>query len=231
MTLHPLDRPIWNALSSGWAHLAQGDNRALRVDPAYGPFGAAAGDSPDAQAALAALIPPAGELWIVEREPAAPPPGATVVREARLVQMVAQQIEGDTTLDPILLGEADAADMLDLALMTRPGPFHPLTHRFGRFIGIREHGQLIAMAGERMRLPGLAEVSGVCTHPDYRGRGLAGGLMRLVARRMLAQGETPFLHAYAANKGAISLYVALGFQVRTELAVTVIAPSDAEGLR
>jgi ribosomal protein S18 acetylase RimI-like enzyme len=220
MTAHLLDRPIWNTLASGWAHLAQGDARAGRVDPDYGPFGAAAEGN---EAALTGLIPEGGELWIVERSPLAPPPGAMIVREAVLVQMVADGILGDVTLEPILLGEADATEMRDLALMTKPGPFHPLTHRVGRFIGIREGGRLIAMAGERMRAPGFAEVSGVCTHPDFRGRGLAGGLMRLVALRMLAQGETPFLHAYAANTGAIGLYETLGFRVRAEMHVTIIA--------
>src|SRR3546814_1013814 len=89
--------------------------------------------------------------------------------------------------------------MRALALMTRPGPVLPLTHRLGRFIGIREQGRLIAMAGERMRMPGFAEVSGVCTHPDHRGRGHAKRLMRIVAKAMLERGETPFLHAYAAH--------------------------------
>ena len=120
------------------------------------------------------------------------------------------------------LDEADAPDMLALALLTRPGPFRARTHRLGRFIGVREEGRLIAMAGERMRMPGYAEVSGVCTHPDFRGRGLAGRLMRQVMQTMQARGETPFLHAYASHENTIALYRTLGFEVRAELPMRVL---------
>jgi predicted GNAT family acetyltransferase len=78
------------------------------------------------------------------------------------------------------------------------------------------------MAGERMKPDGFTEVSGVCTHPDWRGRGYAGGLMRLVARRILARGETPFLHAYATNEGAIALYRSLGFAIRRQVTATIL---------
>ncbi len=121
-----------------------------------------------------------------------------------------------------MLDEGDAADMRALSLLTRPGPFGPLTHRLGRFVGVRDHGQLVAMAGERMRLPGFTEVSGVCTHPDFRGRGLAGALMRIVMQAMLDRGETPFLHAYAAHDRTIALYETLGFAVRARLPMTVL---------
>jgi predicted GNAT family acetyltransferase len=78
------------------------------------------------------------------------------------------------------------------------------------------------MAGERMRMPGLCEVSGVCTHPDHRGRGLAGALMSIVAERIIACGETPFLHSYAHNEGAIALYESLGFRIRTNVELTIV---------
>ena len=80
----------------------------------------------------------------------------------------------------------------------------------------------MAMAGERMKPTGFTEVSGVCTHPDHRGRGYAGALMRVVAARILARGEMPFLHAYASNTGAIGLYESLGFALRREIAMTVL---------
>jgi predicted GNAT family acetyltransferase len=122
-----------------------------------------------------------------------------------------------------LLGDADAAGMLALANLTRPGPFFSHTHQLGRFIGIRQDGRLVAMAGERMQPQGFTEVSGVCTHPDFRGRGFAGGLMRLVAQAILARGDTAFLHVYADNAGAIALYESLGFRIRAAVTMTVIA--------
>jgi predicted GNAT family acetyltransferase len=87
---------------------------------------------------------------------------------------------------------------------------------------VRHEGRLIAMAGERMRMQGYCEVSGVCTHPDFQGRGLAGALMSIVAGRIIERGETPFLHSYAYNASAIALYESLGFRIRAEIGLTVL---------
>lgn len=222
--IHPLDHPIWHSLAHGWSALAQGDDQARRIDPLHGPFGAAADESDASRQALAALVQPDDELWLLGRDAILAPPGLTVARTATLAQMVAQTIDPATTAAPewVVLGEADAADMLELALLTKPGPFRSHTHRLGRFIGVRAEGRLIAMAGERMRMPGFTEVSGVCTHPEWRGRGLAGALMRVVMQVMLDRGETPFLHAYAAHDKTIALYRTLGFEVRTQMPMMVV---------
>jgi predicted GNAT family acetyltransferase len=111
--------------------------------------------------------------------------------------------------------------------LTRPGPFFAKTHLLGRFVGVRIGGRLVAMAGERLQGPGFTEVSGVCTHPDFRGRGLAGGLMRVVMGRILARGELPVLHVYTSNTGAVALYRTLGFAVRREVTMSVLRRPDA----
>jgi predicted GNAT family acetyltransferase len=118
------------------------------------------------------------------------------------------------------LADADAPAMLALATLTVPGPFFSETHRFGGFIGVKQDGVLVAMAGERMRVPGATEVSGVCTHPAHRGRGHANALIRAVAGRILARGEVPFLHVYATNTPAIALYQSLGFTLNRVVTMT-----------
>ena len=125
----------------------------------------------------------------------------------------------------IIATEADAPEMLALATLTKPGPFFDKTHRLGDFIGVKRDGRLIAMAGERMKPAGFTEVSGVCTHPDFRGQGLAGGLMRIVTERILARGEQALLHAYADNTGAIALYETLGFSIRSPVSVILTGPN------
>jgi len=213
---HPLDRPVLSALTTRWAPLAEGDARAWRLGRDYGVFGAAVDRSPESLAALAALVPEDGELWTVEHDDWPAPPETRFLRQAACVQMVCDAL---TSADPpdfviVDLTEDDAPAMYELATLTKPGPYVAHTNRLGDFIGVKEGGRLIAMAGERMKMPGLSEVSGVCTHPDHRGRGYAGALMRIVAVRMLARGETPWLHAYATNTGAIALYESLGFRRR-----------------
>ncbi|MDP5280319.1 GNAT family N-acetyltransferase [Sphingomonas sp. DG1-23] len=222
--VHPLDRPAWTALQTTQSQLARGDGAALRYDPDYAIFAATADHEPASLAALGALIGATGPAIVLQKDPLPPVPGTTVAKHRMGVQMAAETLTGERDLDFLELGDADAAEMLTLATLTEPGPFFARTHRLGGFIGIRDQGRLVAMAGERMKPEGFTEVSGVCTHPDQRGRGYAGGLMRVAAARVLARGETPFLHAYADNRGAIALYESLGFRVRCEVNVTVLEP-------
>ena len=219
---HSLDRPVWTALTGRQAEFAAGDARALRYRPEINILAAAVDASPEALAALAALVPPGGKIATVEADETAVPPGLVVAKQAMLVQMFAEQPASPEPVDHLDLADADAHEMLALATLTEPGPFVEATHRLGDFIGIRVDGRLVAMAGERMRAPGLTEVSAVCTHPDWRGHGLAGKLMRVVMARIVARGEIPFLHSYASNAGAIALYEKLGFRVRREVIATFL---------
>ncbi|WP_084690905.1 GNAT family N-acetyltransferase [Sphingomonas sp. SRS2] len=223
MASHPLDRPIWNALNGRHRDLAHGGPLACRYLPDISPFAAACDASPESQAALAQLISPDCIVALLEAGEIAIPEGTVLEKRATGVQMVARNLqpaEIDERVRP--LGDADAPDMLALATLTEPGPFLASTHRFGGFIGIRENGRLAAMAGERIKPDGFTEVSGVCTHPDFRGKGYAGLLSRIVATRIEARGETPFLHAYADNTGAIRLYESLGFAIRCDVTVLVL---------
>jgi ribosomal protein S18 acetylase RimI-like enzyme len=217
---HPLDCPIWSALTTRQAGLATSDGplaRRFRED--IGPFAAAADTSAAAVAALAALAHADDDMSLLERAPPPPPAGIALKMSAPGVQMVATAFTSggrrDAAIEP--LGDADADDMIALAALTRPGPFRAATHTLGRFVGIRDNGRLVAMAGERLQPAGFVEVSAICTHPDYRGRGYAAALTRAVGDRILAEGATPFLHAYASNTGAIALYRLLGFELRCEV--------------
>jgi ribosomal protein S18 acetylase RimI-like enzyme len=222
---HPLDRPAWSALNSGQSHLAVGDARAKRYAEGYAVFLASADDSAESLNAMAALNPPDGGMILMEARPAPLAPTMTAASIRDGVQMICSALRpGPADLAFESLSEADAPEMLALATLTKPGPFFDRTHRLGDFIGVKRDGRLIAMAGERMKPAGFTEVSGVCTHPDFRGQGLAGAMMRIVTERILARGEQAFLHAYAENTGAIGLYERLGFSIRTPVTVIVTGP-------
>ncbi len=222
---HPLDRPVWSALTGRQADLALVNGAARRIHPDFGLFAAAADHESETLAALGRLVRVhGGEVGLVERFDPPPVPGTTVVKRALCWQMVAETLAepkpAPFEIEP--LTEADAPDMLALATLTAPGPFFGRTHELGAFVGVKVDGRLAAMAGERLRPGAFTEVSGVCAHPNFRGRGYAARLMLHVAGAILARGETPFLHSYADNAGAITLYQALGFRFRCEQILTVL---------
>ena len=172
---------------------------------------------------MRALMQPGEELILLQARPSPLPAGVELLSERAAVQMVAETAEPmDVPQGVEKLGPADAAEMESLAALTKPGPFRSETHRLGTFWGIRHDRRLVAMAGERMKLPGLSEVSGVCSHPDARGLGYGRLLSRLVMALMVARGEQPFLHAYSDNDAAIALYRSLGFAIRAEMRVQCI---------
>jgi predicted GNAT family acetyltransferase len=221
--MNPLDRPIWTALATRQAEFAIGNALALRYQSDVEPFAAVETDTSESLEALAGILAPGEPHILLQARPSPIPPGVGLVEEAFGVQMVAARpISAPKPAEAIPLADADAAEMLALAELTKPGPFRARTHRLGNFWGIRREGRLVAMAGERMKIPGMTEVSGVATHPDWRGHGFARSLSAFVASEIARRGETPFLHAFADNLAAIGLYESLGFAIRTEVHVQVI---------
>ncbi|MBX5166501.1 MULTISPECIES: GNAT family N-acetyltransferase [unclassified Rhizobium] len=220
---HILDRPIWTALKTAHAGLAEGNENARRYPPSIVSFAASADDRPESLDALENLPSQEESMILVEAGPIAIPAGLAIATEAPLVQMIAEQPHAKISDSRIeMLTEADAADMLALATLTKPGPFTLRAQCLGSFWGIRSDGRLVAMAGQRMRQTGFIELSGLCTHPDFQGRGLGTLLFRFVAGEIASNGDTAYLHAYAANTSAISLYLALGFTLRAEMNMRVV---------
>nr|WP_253945292.1 GNAT family N-acetyltransferase [Nocardioides sp. zg-DK7169] len=160
---------------------------------------------------LAALLGSGGFADLFSA-PVRPPAGWEPVFAMAGVQMV-----GPTAVPPVRdadvvrLGTADVPEMLALVDRTHPGPFWERTVEMGTYVGVRDAGRLVAMAGERLRPPGWTEISAVCTAPEAQGRGHASRLVRHLVGQVLARGERPFLHASEDNRGAIELYERLGF--------------------
>lgn len=226
MTEHILDNPIWSALTTEHASLAEGGAKALRYPSAIGPLAAVRPQSAAGNAILRDWIESSGPLIIAQVEKFEIPEGLQVMWERRGIQMVANERHpcqpSEVQIEP--LHASDASEMLDLALSTKPGPFAKRTHELGQFWGIRESGRLVAMAGERMRQTGYAEISAVCTHPDHRGRGFARLLSLKVLDEILRRGEIPYLHAFMDNQAAIRLYESIGFRPRSELNIMMLEP-------
>jgi ribosomal protein S18 acetylase RimI-like enzyme len=215
-----LDDPVGQSLRGQHAHLARRTGRAATYLPEVATFAAVPGAPTCADwADLARLVGPGGLADLFTAE-VTPPDSWAPVFGMDGVQMVAPTgglgLGGGARVGAAVveLGSADVPDMLALAELTRPGPFWRRTIELGTYLGVRENGVLVAMAGERLRPPGWSEISAVCTAPQARGRGHAATLVRAVMRRITERGERPFLHAVAHNTGAIGLYERLGFTVR-----------------
>ena len=219
--MNALDRPVWASLQQQ-PHWGVGDERARRFKADINRFAATPDERPDSLDALAELVQRGDDfVYLLQVPRIVVPPGLEAVKEAPGVQMLAtRRLEVDDGVQ--VLGDADATEMLALATLTEPGPFLPRTHTMGRFVGLRVAGRLVAMAGERMRFPGHVEVSGVCTHPDFRGQGLARRLSAAVTAEIQRRGEQPLLHAWTTNTAAIALYESLGFEVRTTVNVAML---------
>jgi predicted GNAT family acetyltransferase len=221
-----LDNPIWNSLSTAHRNFALGNELAKCYPPEVGPLSGLAEQTAAAYEALRALVAPCAIQVLFLEEAPEQRERWTLIRGGLLSQMI---YAGSGTQQPVppisqmrRLTPSDVPAMVELARLTEPGPFRDRTRELGTFFGIFEGGRLIAMAGQRTRVPGFVEVSAVCTHPEARGRGYARTLMSAVMDRILRDGDTPFLHSFADNHGAIRVYEALGFVLRRHFHLAVL---------
>ncbi|MDH6605849.1 ribosomal protein S18 acetylase RimI-like enzyme [Streptomyces sp. SAI-208] len=216
-----LDNAVWAALTGPHAHLADRVGRAARYpDDVYAVAALADPGDPAAWADLLTLVGPGTTVRIkpVDRVP----DGWEVVGGGVGVQLVDTALRAEPAPEAVRLGPDDVPEILDLVARTRPGPFRRRTIALGTYLGIRDRGRLIALAGERLRPPGWTEISAVCTDPAHRGRGLATRLVRAVAAGIRERGDTPFLHAGADNTNAIRLYESIGFTRRLRSPVLLV---------
>jgi ribosomal protein S18 acetylase RimI-like enzyme len=216
---HPLDNPVWHALIGPHATIAIGRGLARQYPHDIAPFSAIAGATATAYADLAAELPPGLEarLFRPTEEPA--PLGWETVNSRTIIQMVAEEVAApklELQRALIELCATDQHDMLQLAGIARPGPFGPRTHMLGAYVGCRNHGELVAMGGERLRVSGCVELSAICVRAEARGKGFGAAITQHLARSALARGETPFLHVFPENPAA-ALYQRLGFRERARL--------------
>jgi predicted GNAT family acetyltransferase len=224
---HILDRPVWSALETRHRAFAQGGKLAKRYSPSIALFAATATDDPESLRALGKLVPPGERVIMAQADAISLPVGLSAISSAAAVQMIAEaplQTVVDERVQRLM--QEDAAEMLALASLTRPGPFTSGALSLGDFWGVKVEGRLVAMAGERMKQPGYSELSGVCSHPEFRGGGLGRLLSLFVANQIMARGEIPYLHAYAANTAAIGLYEAIGFRLRSMINVAVVQSAE-----
>jgi len=229
--MHPLDNPIWQALTTMHAGFAEACNAARKFPREVSVLAGFSQPTAENYDSLAALLSPDERVGLFLQEPPDPPAPWTIVSTGPLLQMLYENRNSSPKFRSsgarsipgfIRLAQADVPEMLALTKLTKPGPFGARTHEMGDYLGIRSAGTLAAMAGERLRLPGYTEISAVCTHPDHLGHGYASALIGVLMDRICSRGEMPFLHVRPENARAIQVYKRLGFTKRASLHYVVL---------
>jgi ribosomal protein S18 acetylase RimI-like enzyme len=221
-TFESLDNPIWFALTTEHQTLARSHGLARRYPPDVSPLAGLLHPTNDGFADLRQLVSPDEHVALFTANPLDVPGDWQIERSRWIDQMICEASLVPPAIAPLPLGTTDVPEMLELTAATEPGPFSPQTIQMGSYFGIRAvDGRLVAMAGERLRSTAFAEISAVCTHPEFRGRGYAQALTTFLAAQIQAAGKIPFLHVKSEN-GAKVVYQKIGFRVRAAIYLTVI---------
>ncbi len=215
MPSHPLDNPFWSSLSTLHRPLALGVGEVLRYPADVAPFLGVAHADVEAASAFDALLPAGDTALLLGVAPRVVPPGWRLDKLEDLVQMeCAAPLTMPDGPEIVALDRSRRADALALTALVYPHYFRPRTMELGRYFGMYLDGRLVAMAGERLGAPGLREMSAICTHPDFLGRGYARRLTAFLSNDTLARGQRPFLHVSPANHRARGVYEAMGYRLR-----------------
>ncbi len=219
---HLLDNIMWNCLSGPHAKFATGSGTVRRYAPGFSPIvGSENPEQPDF-GALEKFCEP-GDSFYFDIWSGPAPAGWRIDKEARMFKMVweAPMPTEDAAPDAVPLRPEHFEQAVELARLTNPGPFGIRTPELGEYFGIFQGDKLIAMAGERLCAGDMHEVSGICTHPDHQGQGLARKLSLKLVRRQMQRGKTTFLHVMSHNAPAHGLYEKMGFRNYLETVVRV----------
>jgi ribosomal protein S18 acetylase RimI-like enzyme len=217
MDIPELDNPFWWSLHSRHRALARSVGDVARFPAEYAPFLGVANAGVEVDEALDALIAADERVYLLGVAPRVPR-GWRLGAFPDLAQMICPApvaaIEGPAIIQ---LSDAHRADVLALTALVYPHYFRPRTMELGRYFGIYQEGRLAAMIGERLGMDGYQEISAVCTHPDYNGRGYARQLLAWLSNDTLDHGRMPFLHVSHENQRAKHLYEQNGYHLRRDI--------------
>jgi ribosomal protein S18 acetylase RimI-like enzyme len=219
--------PVWNALRTKHRRFALTAGDACRYPADVAPFAAVASPSSDALLQLHSLLVPGESVWVIGESYPHP---AKLAFEQTLIclQMVLPAMiePPPPTIEILQLSNDHAPEMVALTDLAFPGFFRARTCEMGSYFGIRSNGRLIAMGGERITLDGYPEISGICTHPDHRGKGYAENLIWHLVRNHRREGLVSWLHVSATNQRAIDLYRRMGFTEAREVTLHLVSRKD-----
>lgn len=225
---HLLDNPVFNSLNLNDQHLGSGTLNVKLFDQEVSPFAGINDDYENGFDELFQLVPNSRIILYATPQNILLPACWKLIDKIEGLQMIFTQQSNEVPeyKFPKPLGKKDIEQMVSLAALTKPGPFGPRTIEFGHYHGIFDGEKLVAMAGQRLHVQNYTEISAVCTHPDYLGKGYAANLVGHQIQLILSKNQIPFLHVRDDNKRAIELYQRLGFQTRSPMNFYVLKKSE-----
>jgi ribosomal protein S18 acetylase RimI-like enzyme len=210
--------PVWHALHSRHQDFVVEAGEACRYPADVAPFATVGTSSASAMRELASLLIEGESLWIFAEEYLAVPELNRFDTLKCLQMVLPDEVKPpEREMEMVPLSAEDGPAMVALTDVAFPGFFRSRTYAMGSYFGVRAEGKLIAMGGERLKLDGYPEISGVCTHPDHRGKGYAASLIWEVVRKHRRDGDVSWLHVASANRRAIELYHRMGFVTSREV--------------
>jgi ribosomal protein S18 acetylase RimI-like enzyme len=214
LTFALLDNPVYNALRTGDAAFANGSPEVKYFDEEVSPFAGFPIGYENGFSELGEMLPAGRKILFASREKISESEGWKILVEIEGLQFLFDPSHpvDIPSIKPVPLDKTNADEMVQLAALTKPGPFNSRTIEFGEYYGIFEKGRLASMTGQRLHVENFSEVSAVCTHPDFLGKGYAAALLQHQLKIICGDGEVPFLHVRADNERAIELYERLGFK-------------------
>lgn len=218
----PLDNVAWSSLTNNHKHLGVIGEKAAMYNSHTSMIAAVKEESSEAYSELAGLATPGVPVALVGFTAPKDHPDWMVIRDAEVQQMTCSSPIEYVGMDFVTLTKEDVPQMVELVELTKPGPFSPGTIDMGKYIGLKVDGKLVAMGGERMNPVGHVEISAICTHPDYRGKGIAKAISGELTNGILERGLVPFLHVGVGNDVAIKLYEKLGYVYRRNVPGTAM---------
>jgi len=222
---HLLDNPFYNALIAKNIDLSDGDENVRVLHADVGPFAGMKTVNRHNFDQLYAMIPDERVVAVVAAYEIEVPANWKVIRHMLLYQMVCNNLQAPNKPSAhilTLLNESHVPLMVELTALTNPGPFGERTIKFGDYFGVFDGEKLVAMTGIRASVGPYREVSAVCTHPDYVGKGYAAALITRVINLIVERGCIPYLHVRKDNTNAIRVYERLGFVSRHEMVFNII---------